>query len=397
MALENQLPLKAFPGLTHFGVISPAVQEILVTFNAESQGALTTVAPETVAWADVGSRVTPGAFEAKVPIRLPSSMAYNEFDGTRSYNKLDLAAPLVKAIPWDLNYEWPLIIDQSGIAQLKDFYGASGLAQNMVDAARNHKAQLVASLIYTGFSNTVLGVTAKARTIPQPNYPDGLPLFSDGASEDANHAKHYSHPLKSTSGRFANMFLGAGKITDSGVFEDMIVSMSQVPHPSLPNQTLGCRVTDIIGPTHMLMEFYKVAIQNLSLEVSGSNFAATTNVRNPAMIEQAMKSGMFIGASGLTPWRFWIAPQLDNHPYLVANPGKHMWLAVSRPAGTGMRDTWAELVAPSKEFTPRVTLFGDGVPESQRRRMVSMISDLDAGVAAGLPHFVQLRLETTPA
>ena len=389
MSLENALPIPAFPGFTHYGVVAGDVKEIATTFNAESPDALAGVPEPAIRWCEVGTRVTAGTFEVKIPIRLPSSMAFQPFDGNRSYNRLDIAAPLVRPMPFSLNFEWPIQIDQSGNAQLKEFYGAQGLAQTVVDAARAHKAQLVASVLYQGITNAALGLTAQVRTIPQPGQPNGLPLFTDGSETPS----HYTHPFKSTSGRFANLFHGVGKLTDEGVFGDMLRRATQVPHPALPNMTMGLGVTDIIGPTHMLDAFVQMAVQRLSLQVSGTNFGATTNRYNPAELEAAIQDGRFIGASGLAPWRFWIAPQLDNHPYLVANPGKQMWLAVcDRP---GQR--WCELAAPSREFMPQTTLFGDADPQSRRSRQVSLIGDLDAGVAAGLPHFAQLYFETTPA
>lgn len=393
MAFENQLPVRGFPGFTHSSVVAPQVREIAVTFNAESQDALTSVADEDVAWADRGSRVTQGVFDVKIPVRLPSGMMFTPFNGTRSYNRFDIAAPIVQTNPLQLNFEWPMIIDQSGNIELRNFYNASGVAQDMVNAARFYKAQLVASLTYEGITNPVLGLVAKALTIPQPGFPSGLPLFSDGV----NTPLHYAHPFKDTSGRFANLFPGFGKITDTDVFGNMLTLMSRVPHAVLPNVSLGCKVTDIIGPTHMLDPFYRVAIQNLALEVRGAQFAATTNQYNPALLEKAMNAGQFVGASGLTPWRFWIAPQLDNHPYVLANPDAHMWLAVSRKEGTGNRDTWAELAAPSKEFVPIVQLLGDGSEEARKSGMIRMLGDLHAGVGAGLPHFVQMYWETTPA
>jgi hypothetical protein len=395
MALSNGLPVPAFPGFSHYGVVADQVKEIATTFNAESVEALSSVPEKYVAWADVGSRTTPGMFEVKIPIRLPSSMSFQPFDGSRSYNKLDIAAPAVRVNPFDLNYEWPMVI-ANGNPQLAEFYGASGLAQTIVGAARAYKAQLVASLLYKGMTNTALSLAAEVLTIPQPGFPNGLPLFTDGTDS----ASHYAHPFNSTSARFNNLFHGVGKFTDDGVFGDVMVNMTQVPHPSLPNMPLGCEVTDIIGPTHMLIPFWQTAVQTLSLQTTtaaGSEGvgAATTNIYNPEAIQRLGAAG-FVGASGMSPWRFWIAPQLDSHPHLVANPGDHMWLAVSRPEGSGNRDTWAELAAPNKDFVPNVTLFGDADPESRRLRQVRMISDLDAGAAAGLPHFAALYMETTP-
>jgi hypothetical protein len=100
-----------------------------------------------------------------------------------------------------------------------------------------------------------------------------------------------------------------------------------------------------------------------------------------------------VGVSGFAPWRFWIAPQLAAHPYCVANPTKQMWIALSSSrAGSA----YCEMAAPSVQFTPRVTLLGDGTEECVKSRKVRMLGDLDAGAAAGLPHFAQMYFETTP-
>ncbi len=393
MAFANQLPINAFPGFTHHGVVAPQVEEIVTSFNSESLDALSSVPADYVAWADVGTRVNAGSFEVKIPIRLPSGMSFQSFEGVRSYNKLDIAAPAVRVSPFDLNYEWEAIYDASNNAQLKEFYGAAGLSQTIVDAARAYKAQLVASLLYEGFSNTALNASAKVFTIPQPGNPNGLPLFTDGTTTES----HYSHPFNANSARFNNLFLGAGKITDSDVLGTVAQNMTQVPHPTLPNMPLGCKLTDIVGPTHMMIPFWRAAIQTLSLETTtspGNLGAATTNPYSAEALQRAGAAG-FVGATGMAPWRFWIAPQLDNHPYVVDNPGKHMWLAVS--SREGRQENWAELAAPSKEFTPIVTLFGDQDPQSRRSRRVSLISDLDAGAAAGLPHFAAMYFETTPS
>lgn len=391
MTFTNALPIPAFPGFTHFGVVADQVKEIVVTFNAESIDALNSVPDKSVAWADVGTRVTQGMFEVKIPIRLAASLGFTPFDGTRKYQKLNIAAPIVKTTPFDLNFEWPIQIQQSGITQLAEFYGASGLAQAVVDAGRAYKAQLVASLIINGFTNTALGVTATALTIPQPGNPNGLPLFTDGSTT----AKHYAHPFNANSGRFANLFLGAG--TFQSAIGTVLTNMARVPHPSLPNMPLGAEVTDFIGGTNMLIPFWQTAIQTLSLQTTttpGNIGAATTNIYNPDLIKQAGAEKL-VGASGLAPWRFWIAPQLDAHPYLVANPTAQMWIAVCDKGPA--KGSWAELAAPNKAFTPVTQLLGDGSEEAKKTRMVRMLNDLDAGVAAGLPHFAAMYFEGTPS
>ncbi len=383
------LPLNIFPGFTSFGVVSPQVQEIATVFNAEGVDSLSSIPEKTVAWADVGSRVTKASMSAKIPVRLTSLLGFEPFDGERKYHPVTVASVAVKPSPWSLGLEWPIQITESGIAQLVDFYGISGMAGDIVSHARAAKADMIASLVMAGFTNTALGLTALALTLPQPGNASGLPLFVD-----ATQTKHYANPLDATSARFANLFLGAGKITDSGVMGTVLTNMTQVPHPSKANMTLGNEVTDLIGGTAMLIPFWQLAIQTLSLQTTTSPAnlaAATTNIYNPNSIAEASK---MIGASGLSPWRFWIAPQLDAHPYLTANPGKQMWLAVSR---SKPQSAWAELAGPNTQFVPNVTLMGDGSEMAKVSRKVRMFGDLDAGCAAGLPHFVQKYFETTPA
>jgi len=382
------LPLNIFPGFTSFGVVSDQVKEIATVFNAEGVEALQSIPEKMVAWADVGTRVTKADFQAKIPVRLTSLLGFEQFDGTRHYHPVTVASVAVKVAPWSLGLEWPTQISSSGITQLKDFYGISGIANDVVQHARAAKADMVASVLSAGFTNSSLGVTAKALTLPQPGNANGLPLFVD-----ATQTKHYANPLDPNSARFANLFLNAGKITATDVMGTVLTNMTQVPHPSKANMTLGNEVTDLIGGTAMLIPFWKLAIQSLSLETTTSpgNLAAATT--NPYSGETIAKASAAIGANGLAPWRFWIAPQLDAHPYLVANPTKQMWIAVSR---TRQGAAWCEMAGPNTEFAPVITLLGDGTEEARKTRKVRLFGDLDAGAAAGLPHFAQMYFETTP-
>jgi hypothetical protein len=138
-----------------------------------------------------------------------------------------------------------------------------------------------------------------------------------------------------------------------------------------------------------------MAVRQLSLQTTtapGNLAAATTNIYNN---ESLLKAAQMISAAGMTPVRYWIAPQLDAHPYITytGNSAKQMWFAVS----AGTQGCWAEFIAPETTFTPRVTILGDGSEEAIKTRKVRIISDLDAGVAAGLPHFVAMYTEDTPA
>ncbi len=382
------LPLNIFPGFSSFGVVSDQVREIATVFNAEGVDALQSIPEDQVAWADIGTRVSKGDFRVKIPVRLTALMGFEPFDGTRRYHPVTVASVAVNVSPWSLGLEWPIQITSSGNAQLQDFYGISGVANDVVQHARGQKADMVASVLMSGFTNVALGVTAKALTLPQTGNAGGLPLFVD-----ATQTKHYANPLDANSGRFANHFLGAGKITDGGVMGRVLTNMTQIPHPSKANVTLGNKVTDIIGGTNMLEPFWKLAIQTLALETTTSPGNLAAAVTNPYSAESMAKATQMIGGAGLTPWRFWIAPQLDAHPYLQANPTKQMWITVSR---TRQGAAWCELAGPNTDFAPIITLLGDGTEEARKSRKVRLFGDLDGGAAAGLPHFIAKYFETTP-
>jgi hypothetical protein len=408
MALQNVLPIPGFPGFQWSNVVSNQVQEIVTTLNAESLDALNEVPEREIAWADRGSKVSPGVGIVKVPIRLPSSMQYEPFayGGTRTYQNIDIAAPVVKVNPWDLNFAWPMVWNQIGngmnlMSQMADgsigdFMGVSGLAQMIVSAARAYKAQLVASLFYKGLTSSAMGLTAQALTIPQPGNPNGLPLFTNGTDS----VKHYAHPFNANSGRFANSYEAYGSFATK--FASSLVVMTQKPHPSLPNMTMGKQVTDVFGPTWMRDRFFAMATQTLQLQVQTvGGQAAGGAPTNAFALENLRKynADSFIGASGFAPQTYWIVPALDNHPYFTNNSNANMttgpnggpadmWINVS--AETGGKQTWCELAAPTKDFTPNMRLYGDNDPLSQSQRRVRLETDLDAGVGAGLYHFIDM-------
>jgi hypothetical protein len=389
---DTNLPLAIFPGFTTIGTVSGQVREIAVSFNAEGINALSEIPEESILWADVGTRVTPAWFEAKIPVALTSLLGFAPFKGERSYHTAGTAAVSVKTSPWDEGIEWPAQFLESGNVQLAGFYGLQDFPRNIVQHARALKADMLASLMLAG-QTYVIGsttYTASALTLDQPGYVGGLPLFSDGSTSGA--AKHYSNPLDKASKQFANLTVNAGKLDNPDVYSQMLVDMQQVPHPTKLNMNLGLGVTDIIGGTAMRPVFQRAAVQQLQLQAgTGSAVASVAAVSNIYTQEAMLRAAQQISAAGMTPIRYWIAPQLDSHPYIVAYPTRQMWFAVSKNrAGS----SWAEFAAPTKEFTPKVTLLGDGSEEARKTRKVRLFADIDAGVAAGLPHFIHAYFES---
>jgi hypothetical protein len=387
------LPLDTFPGFSQVGVVNPSVLALATIFNGEGIEALQGIPTQNVAWADVGSRVTKMMIgKGLIPIRLTSLLGFEPMEGERHYHPVNVSTVEVKVAPYQLNLEWPVQLEQAGIQAIKDVYGISGIANDVVEHARAYKADLVASLLIAGQTNSSLSMTAKAYTLAQPSLANGLPLFSDGSTSGST--THYANPTDSNSKQFSNLTLNAGKITASGVMSTVLTDMSQVPHPSKNNMTLGLQVTDIIGGTNMLGPFINAALQQLALQTTtspGNIGVASTNVFTNEMLSKV--NTVFANVSGLGAVRYHIAPQLDAHPYIVAHPTYQMWYAISQSRPSLK---WAELGGPNPQFTPMITLFGDQSEECKKSRKIRLLGDLDGGIAAGMPHAIHAYFETTP-
>jgi len=380
------MELDIFPGFTTYGVVSPAIIELATTFNAEGINALARIPEKNVAWANVGTRVTRvDVGQAKIPVDVTPLQGFEPYEGDRRFHQVNVAAVNVRVAPFSLNQEWDIRFNRSGIAQLVQFYGLQNLPVKVVSHARALKADMVAELIKASITNPNIGtgLTAKATVLDT-----GIPLFSDGYYT----AAHHSNPIDSSSATFVNCHYGAGKITDTDVIGRVMYDLNTVPHPSKLNMTMGLTMTDLIGPPSMLIPFFKAFIQSYALEINagGTVGAATTNIYAHDTLQKAQA---MIGVSGVGPWRFWIAPQLASHPYVVANPDKQMWIALAQSDAGG---SYCELGGPSVEFTPELTLMGDDTEQARYTRKIRLLGDLDAGVAPGLPHFAQMYFETDP-
>ena len=371
-------PLK-YPNFEHIGVVAPTMRALVTTFDAKYQDALNRAPMAYVAQADIGTYTMAGIFEGKIPMQLPGSLAFEPFNGTNTFQQLYLAAPLVRTSPFRLNFEWPFVIE-NGDVRLKDYYGPARLTAAYVDAGRAHKARMLGDL-----RNVAYGTTAEALTIPQPGYPLGLPLYTDGSVT----AAHFSHPFVASSARFVNLYLTAGKF-DSDALIDTQSNMANIAHPTIPNLPAGYEVHHIKGPTWMRKPFFNVALQNLQLQIRSSSFAATTNIASLEKLRELGESN-FIGASGVGPVTYHIDPTLDSHPLVAgANQGKHLWEAVD---GSDMSAPFVNFMAPDVTFAPRVRLLGDASEEAIKTDMIRMFGQLDAGAGAGWPGGVALYFE----
>ena len=347
-----------FPGLRTIGIVADSVRELAVTFNMDAIEALQKPPEEDLLWADNIAGVTAAPFEAKIPLDLTALDGFEPFKGTRTYKQIDITAIEAHVQQWQRNLEWDIRFTQAGPV-LQQVYNTAKYADAMVYQARVMKARLAASVLMLGTPSTNLVQVYAGNNIPGA----GKSLFS---------LTHYSNPLDGGSRPFANYFPASGLFNGTS-YATTRANMRQIPSPTQSAETLGLQVTDIIGPSIMEEPFRQLALSQLILQTgSGGATGAVGAVSN-------------IYAAGITPCNFWIAPQLDGDPYLQANPGKHLWFAVSRKL-IGAHPI--EMVAPTKEFTPIIQIFGDGSELAAQTRKVHLMGDLDAGAAAGLPHTI---------
>lgn len=359
-----------FPGLTTIGVVNPSVQELAVNFNLAALNALQTVPDDSLKWTEMCG-VTPAIFRGKVPLDLTMLDGFEPYKGVRTFKQVDVAALQIDVNQWDRNLEWPLEWMRAGAELQQILASLTNKTAALVSHARLMKARIAATILMQGTPSTAKALVYQGNAIPGA----GLPLFSSAATTGA----HYANPLfpAAQTRLFDNYYPAAGKF-GAPAMKTTRQNMAVVPSATSSTETMGLKLTHIIGPSHMEETFREVMLQNLYLQTT------TT----PGNIGAAVSN---IYVSGSTPCQFWISSQLDGDPYVIANPGKHMWIALSRtiPGANAV-----EMVAPSTDFMPRLQLFGDGTEMAAMTRKIHLIGDLDAGAAAGLPH-VAARYEET--
>lgn len=413
MAFMNILPLAAGP--SDVGLVNDQVREIITTFNTESLLAMAQPNNVDYAWADQGTKVTAGTGIVKVPVRFLSGQNFTPlaYGAPRDYSSIDVTAVEIKTALKQLNYAWPMVPDTYGKMGLlsprgdgtyDEFYGSSGIAEAIMEGSRAHKAMQVATIIYQSMTSAASSITATITGVAEPGYPAGLPLFTNGTDS----ASHFANPFNASSARFntlyqpgiANAVGFTGGPFNATWLGQMITAMTQVPHPSLANSTMGLQVTDIIGPTWMKIPFWQAAVQSLQLQTAtmGGNgvAAAVTNPFNADLL-RSMGPEKLIGTAGVAPQNYWTTSLLDNHPYALANPtagpgGGPPQFCIAVCAQKPRVQTWCEIAMSNVNGAPWIDFFGPGDPTSISEQRVRLLSTLHAGAKPGMYHFASMWL-----
>jgi len=424
MPLINALPTPQ--GARWSSAAPQQALDLITTWNLDEKDALNAPPSATLGWAEIGSHTGQGVGVVKFGHAMPSSLNFSPFKpgGTRDYKTIDAVVAKAQPAPADLSFVIPMIYDEAGNGWklmsptgekdlrgqdiLMEFLGIDGIGADYVVAGKAYKCQLIASLFYNSMycTNSGLTLTAPVRlTYPQGKATGGIALFSDGTGAAGSVGdSHYANPTVASSGQFKNVYSAFGAFDAPGAYGKSLRLMTTKPHPTLANKTSGATVTDTFGPTHMREKFWQMAVASLTLQtatVGGNGVAAAPeNVYSQfkSNLELAKKLGMdednFLGA-GFGPRRFWILSELDNHPYVLANPNTNgtgqpadMWVNVS--AGTDRatgrkRPSWVKCASNSLLFVPTFHFYGPGDPRAQGERMMRFEGDLDADAVPGAP------------
>lgn len=413
MPMQSGLPLSQSAPWSN--TIPDAVNTLFTQWSLDENASLMSDPTPDCKWADQGTSLKPGVTRVTHIHTLPQSGELTPFNGTRDYNRLSAVAKSVDPAPESLNFECPMVwlpgdngwrlaaVTTNGA--VIDLLGEGGAGLSVITDAyvmsgRVRKAKHVANLFFSSMHCAAHGLTAPTKfTYATPTNPNGHALFSDGTGADgAPGAPHHVNPAFAGSARFANVFPAYGEFSVN--FGRSVAEMTRIPNAIFPSVRASQFVTDVYGPTHMLNKFWVHMISTLSPQVfsdiTGIAAAAVTNAygREAQLAAAGISPETFLGQAFGTR-RYWIAPQLDDHPYCLENAGKDMWVNVSVSGEKDKRKalTWAKGAANNETCTPTMLFYGPGDPRAQGERKARWEGDLDIGFEPGSPNRIQVFFE----
>lgn len=404
MPLSSGLPLTAVGAWS--STIPDGINNLFTLWALDEADALATDPTPDVAWANRGTIVKAGIARVTYVHAMPQTAAMRPMDGKRIYHPISAVAKSVDPSPNELSFEVPMVwlngdtgwrlvtvtTDKSMVDVLGiNGSGLNGIPRYYVMSGLYEKARHVADLFYSSMYAAAYGMTSPTKfTYPQPGNPDGIALFSDGTGAPGSGGdKHNANPAFAGGSQFVNVYPAFGSFLTN--FGASISQLTMVPNALFPGVRANSFCTDVIGGTGMQEKFWRNLIQTLSpqvfQDVTGIAVGATTN---PYSMEAALKAAgiseaNFIGRA-FGPRTYWIAPQLDSHPYLLAHPGKDMWINVSVGAQDGVDLTWAKGAANNVTCTPMFRFYGPGDAQAQSARKARWEGDLDIGFEPGAPN-----------
>lgn len=336
-----------YPGLSIIGVTDPSVRELVTRFSAHAIAAWQMPDAETgIDWASDLYHPNPielGDEIVKVPIDLSRLDGFQEWAGYRKFRDTSLGALALSARHFDDSVGMDINKAKRGLFGSWPEKGAE-LVQN----GRLTLPRLVADVIKNGKESTCACY-------------DGKSLWNTA---------HLIDPLGKdvTANRQSNYKAAYGKFSVA-TFKSGRTLMRQMR--GLMPEPLGLGVSLVLGPTHMEDPFEEVLDVNKVIIQNAGGTAADSNI-----------------VRGKAAWR--ICSQLDTDPYVVANPGKHMWIKISL---TRMNVRPFEAVQ-TNGGVPILKILGDDSEYAALHNRVGVVADQYVGVAPAF-YMTAIRFEET--
>lgn len=326
----------SYPGLTIIGVHDPNVRELVTQFTTHAISALQKPGEETgISWANDLYHATPielGDEIVKVAVDLTMLNGFQEWAGERKFHDDSFTAIPVTARPFDASFG--MHVEK---AKRKLFGGFPERGAQLVQTGRLTLPRLVADVIKHGKDAKV-------------SCYDGKPLWS---------TTHLIDPLGDdvAANQQSNYHAAFGKFTVAN-FKKCRKNMRKMR--GLLSEPLGLSISLVLGPTHMEDPFEEVLDVNKVIIANAGGTAADSNI-----------------VRGKAAWR--ICSQLDTDPYVVANPDKHMWLAISLSM-VGVRPFEA---VQTNGGVPVLKFLGEDSEHAALHNQVAIMADQYVGVAPG--------------
>lgn len=331
-----------YPNLQIKGVVDGKVRELVTRLTTHAISALQSIGGDADAWVNNKgiyhfNPLETGADVTKITIDLSALNGFEKFTGSVKFKDADLTAVIVESEEWSRGIGYPLAKARAGL-----FGSFPNQGSALVQQARRMVPRIVADVLKQGKEKAV-------------GY-DKKPLFA---------TDHPTDPLDPDSDPQSNLITNAGKF-DKELYKAVRLAMRQFKGVDHEQESLGMYVTDVLGPSHMEDPFEEVIGPKKATLASGE-----TNVLQNAC-------------------RQWIVPQLDNDPYLQANPGKELWFAVC----TAFVDVSPVEVVGTDNLAPEIAILGEGSEYAVTHRKVGVAGHMSANAAAGFWQTI-IRVEET--
>lgn len=324
------------PGINWTGIRDPATRELAVRVDGAWMDALKTGDP-AMWWTNLTMMVPtdPATESTRLVLDLEDLGEYHEDNGSSSADEPPpLHSVLVPRKPWKKERSI-----RSRDLKMNNFLDYPDKLSGMLMASRRMPGAIVRELFTHSYTDLL-------------TY-QGIPLIGSG---------HYIDPNDTALGTFGNLHTGSA----FGITNWRAAKKTVRKRRGPGNYPLDLKINIVLGGTDMEEHFDKVFKRTIILDETGA--AGVTNINSSSFEE------------GVIPV---ITPHLDEHPWLVENPGKHQWWTISttyraRPFGVLAENMGA----------PTVNVLDIGSEHEIKHESIYIVSRMAMNGCAGFPQTI---------